>query len=383
MAATARIPLLNLTGQYRRLENDLHAAVAEVLASGAYIQGPAVEKFEHRIAAFLEVKHAVGVASGTDALLLSLHALGIGPGDAVVIPAFGFVAAAEAVCRLGAEPIFVDVEEGSYNLDLDQLQQILRDLSGIRAIIPVHLFGRPCPMEEIMKLAEPQGVYVVEDACQAINSEFYLQGTWRKAGTAGNTGCFSFFPSKNLGGYGDGGLVVSQDDELVDTIRALRVHGCKNKYHHHRVGYNSRLDALQAALLHVKLGYLQEWTQKRRAIARLYNEELERRGLTAQVKPPEVVAGHVFNQYVVQVEKRDELADFLTCSGIQTAVYYPLGLHQQACFAGLGYPTGSLPVTERLVNHCLALPIDPELTEADVCRVVEAIDRFYSGAQRE
>ena len=398
-----KIPLLNLVGQYQKLKEEIDAAVAEVLNHGRYIMGPEVRAFEASVEQSQNVKHAIGVASGSDALLLSLAALGIGPGDKVIVPTFTFFATASAVSRLGSIPVFVDIDPLNYNLDLNQVEAILKKDTGIKAIIPVHLFGQPCDMERIMALAQAYNLQVIEDACQAINADIFFNNEkpsperdeagltsnvsrltsnplrpTRKAGCIGDTGCFSFFPSKNLGGFGDGGMIVTNNDRLAEKLRVLRVHGSKPKYFHQVVGYNSRLDTLQAAILKVKLKYLDEWTNQRMAVARQYHQEFQNQGLTDKVVIPEVTPGHVFHQYVIQVAERDQLAAYLTDQGIGTTVYYPKPLHLQACYAKLDYKAGDLPVAEDLCHKVLALPIDPDLTPEQINYIVTNIKQFIA-----
>lgn len=372
-----KIPLLNLPNQYKELSREIDAAVKEVMLSGAYIMGPQVKEFENNMARFLGVKHAVAVASGSDALLLSLHALGIGPGDKVIVPAFTFFATAGAVSRLGAVPLFADIDPITFNINIDHIEKLLQNHDGIKAVIPVHIFGLPCEMTRIMELAEQYQVKVVEDACQAIDADLYYNGIMKKAGTIGDTGCFSFFPSKNLGCFGDGGMAVTNDDELAEKIRILRVHGSHPKYYHQVVGYNSRLDTIQAAILNIKLKYLPEWTKKRRDVALAYNREFQNHKLNGLVTLPEITEGHAFHQYTIQVHKRDELAGYLKEKGIGTAIYYPMPLHLQECFNNLGYTKGDLPITEKACKRVLSLPIDPEMGEEEIKYIVTAIKDFY------
>lgn len=372
-----KIPMLDLVSQYKSIKQEIDQAVKTVLESGAYIMGTQVAEFEENLAKYLGVKHVIGVASGSDALLLSLHALEIGPGDKVIVPTFTFFATAGAVSRLGATPVFVDIDPTNYNLDLNQVENCLQKDRGVKAIIPVHLFGLPCDMVRIMELAAQYGLYVIEDACQAINADVFLKnGSRQKAGTVGHTGCFSFFPSKNLSCFGDGGAVATNDDTLAEKVRILRVHGSKPKYYHQIVGYNSRLDTVQAAVLNVKLKYLNSWTEKRRKVAAEYNEAFIRQNLGELVKRPDIIEGHVFHQYVIEVDKRDELAAYLNTRGIGTSVYYPLPLHLQECFQELGYNPGSLPVAEKACRRVLALPIDPELGNEQVEYIVAEIKQF-------
>ena len=372
-----KIPVFDLTRQYRAIQGEIDTAIRRVLESGHFILGPEVEAFEAKIAGYLGAKHAIGVASGTDALLLSLKALGIGPGDGVIVPSFTFFATAGTVVNAGATPIFADIDPKTFNISLESVRKILdQPPSGItiRAIIPVHLYGQPADMDEIMAIAKEHGLYVIEDAAQAIGAEY----KGHKAGTIGHLGCFSFFPTKNLGAYGDGGLVVTNDDELAERVRMLRVHGSKPKYYHHLVGTNSRLDALQAAILQAKLPHLEKWTERRQKIADLYDRLLQ--GLDALVLPYRAPnRTHIFHQYTVRVRggKRDALQKHLKQQGIETQVYYPLPLHLQPCFKGLGYKEGDLLESERASREVLSLPMFPELRDEEVEYVASAVRRFF------
>jgi len=378
MKVKVKVPILDLIRQYRSLKEEIDVAIRRVLRSGRFILGEEVEAFEREIAGYLGVKHAIGVASGTDALLLSLKALGIGPGDKVIVPSFTFFATAGAVVNVGAEPVFVDIEPRTYNLDPGHLRELLRDgrlAEGVRAIIPVHLYGQMAEIDEITEIAKEQELYVIEDAAQAIGAEY----KGRKAGTIGHLGIFSFFPTKNLGAYGDGGLVVTNDDELADKVRLLRVHGARPKYYHRLVGTNSRLDALQAAILRVKLEHLDGWTRARRAIAGMYDEQLQGlEGLDPPYRAPDRT--HIFHQYTIRVagSGRDALQRHLEGQGIATAVYYPLPLHLQECFRHLGYDEGELPESERASREVLSLPMFPELTPEEV-QYVTAQVRAWAG----
>lgn len=373
-----KIPMLNLALQYNQLKDEIDQAIREVLESGVYIMGEKVKEFEQSLASFLNIKHAIAVASGSDALILSLHALGIKPGDKVIVPTFTFFATAGAVARLEATPVFVDIDSSTYNLDLGKIESLLQNDPHIRAIIPVHLFGLPVDMQSLMELAHNYDLVIVEDACQAINADLNVKNdTSIKAGTVGNTGCFSFFPTKNLSCYGDGGMIVTNQDSLAQKLRILRVHGSNPKYYHSEVGYNSRLDAIQAAVLTVKLKYLNEWTRKRRNIAQLYSQEFFTSNLDDKVTCPNMAINHVFHQYCIQVEKRDELAAYLKGKGIGTAIYYPLPLHLQDCFRNLGYRRGDLPVAEHISKRILALPINPELNSDQIKYIVVCIQNFF------
>jgi len=377
------VPLLDLTRQYSTIKAEIDAAIRRVLESGRFILGPEVEAFEEEIAQYLGVKHAIGVASGTDALLLSLKALNIGPGDGVIVPSFTFFATAGVVANLGATPIFVDIDPKTFNIDPEKLRELvtrelvtrhLSPVTTIKAVIPVHLYGQPADMDEIMVIAQEYELYVVEDAAQAIGAEYKGQ----KVGTIGHLGCFSFFPTKNLGAYGDGGLVATNDDELAERVRMLRVHGSKPKYYHHLVGTNSRLDALQAAILRAKLPHLDEWTAARQRLASRYDELLgDIPGVEVPYRAPERT--HIFHQYTIRVHdgRRDELQQYLKEKGIDTQVYYPLPLHLQPCFRYLGYKEGDLPESERASQEVLSLPMFPELTEEEQDYVVDAIMRFF------
>jgi len=373
------IPILDLKRQYQSIKSEIDSAIARVIESGQFILGPEVEAFERAVAQYLGVKHAIGVASGTDALWLALKAANIGPGDRVIVPSFTFFATAGAVCNVGATPIFADIDPQTFNIDPDSVRNLLESNAQIRektkAIIPVHLYGQPAEMDEILELAQRYELTVIEDAAQAIGARYKD----RTVGTLGHLGCFSFFPTKNLGAYGDGGLVVTNDDALAERVRMLRVHGSKPKYYHHIVGTNSRLDALQAAILRVKLAHLDEWTRARQHIAAQYDTAFSQlKGLTVPYRAPERT--HIYHQYTIRVlgGRRDALQKFLKEHGISTEIYYPLPLHLQPCFAHLGYREGQLPESERASREVLSLPIFPELTMEEQERVIKAIQKFLS-----
>lgn len=357
------IPVLDLDPEIDALWEEVNTAVQRVLRSGQFILGPEVEAFEAEVAAYLGVRHAIGVNSGTDALVLALRALGIGPGDEVVTTPFTFFATAEAVETVGATVVFADVEPGSLNLDPERAEAAVT--ARTRALLPVHLFGRPAAMEALLGIAERHGLAVVEDTAQAFGAE--VGG--RRAGTLGDAGAYSFFPSKNLGAYGDGGLVTTDDDGAADAVRMLRAHGAKRKYHNETVGYNSRLDALQAAILRVKLPHLDRYNAARRAVAARYNEALA--GLPG-VATPEVVDGHVFHQYTVRIlgGRRDAIADALKAQGIGTMVYYPVPCHRLPLYAARGI---RLPEAERAAAEVLSLPIWPQMEAPTQDRVVAAL----------
>jgi dTDP-4-amino-4,6-dideoxygalactose transaminase len=372
-AADAPIPLLDLSAQYQPLRDALLAAVTSVIDSQQMINGEAVGVFERAVAEHCGVSEAVGVSSGSDALLASLMALGIGPGDEVILPAFTFFASAGAVARLGATPVFVEIEKETFNLDPAAARAAVTQRTA--AIMPVHLFGQMANMGAVLELAQRHNLAVVEDAAQAIGAK----QCECQAGTLGDCGCFSFFPSKNLGGAGDGGMVITRDPALAERLRSLRNHGMSEPYHHTWVGGNFRLDTLQAAYLNVKLPYLEAWSTQRRAHAARYASQL---GGLASVQTPVVAEGNtsIFNQYVIRAADRDALKAHLAAHRIGSAVYYPKGLHEQPCFAHLGYQRGDLPVTEQACDHVLALPVYPELSQSQIDRVCETIHAFYGGA---
>ncbi len=371
------IPTLDLKAQFADIGDEVRAAVERVLVDQRFIMGPEVDAFEAEIAAYLGCGRALGVSSGTDALLAALMALGVGPGDRVVTTPFTFFATAGVVHRLGAEPVFVDIEADSYNMEPEALERL--DIDRVKAVVPVHLFGRCAAMEPIVDWARAHGAAVVEDACQAIGATH----RGRSAGTLADVACFSFFPSKNLGSIGDGGLITTDDDELGERLAILRVHGSRPKYHHHVVGGNFRLDAIHAAVLRVKLRHLDRWNQGRRVAAERYDVLLGEAGLVGQDRAVRALPAadphgeQVFHQYVIRVADRDALKDHLAGQGIATAVYYPLPLHLQACFSDLGLRPGDLPVAERAAEEVLALPMFPELTDEQQRRVVDAIAAFY------
>ena len=375
-----RVPILDLTRQYETIKQEIDAAIRRVLVSGRFILGPEVGALEEEVAAFCCVKHAIGVASGTDALLLSLKALGVGPGDKVIIPSFTFFATAGVVHNVGATPIFADIDSQTFNINPDYVRHVLttnrEPRTRFKALIPVHLYGQMADMDEIMEIAEEHNLFVIEDAAQAIGAEY----KGRQAGTIGRLGCFSFFPTKNLGAYGDGGMVITDDDALAERIRMLRMHGSKPKYYHHIVGYNSRLDALQAAILRVKLPHLSDWTTKRQEIANRYDKLFcNVDGIETPCRVSDRT--HIFHQYTIRVsdDRRDALQVYLKERGIGTSIYYPLPLHLQECFKDLGYANGDLPVCEQASREVLSLPIFPELSEEEQDYVVGAIKTFFNG----
>lgn len=376
--AAVSVPMLDVSRENKRLRGQIDAAIAEVCESGAFVHGPACAKFEAAIAKYCGTEHAIGCASGSDALLLALMALGVGPGDEVIVPSFTFFASASAVWRLDAKPIFADIVPDTFNLDpADVLYKIT---TSTKAIMPVHLFGQCAEMDEIRRIAAAaRGIPILEDACQAIGAEYKEH----RAGSLGTLAAFSFYPTKNLGGFGDGGLITTNDGELAAKLRVLRDHGQQPRYHHHCVGLNSRLDALQAAVLRVKLPRLDGWAAARNRHADRYAIEFAQRGLGDEIVAPPVAndCRHVWNQYTVRVTegRRDALQKYLTERKIGSAIYYPVPLHLQKCFSELGYRKGSMPVSERAARETLALPIYPELKAAEQRFVVDKIREFYNG----
>jgi dTDP-4-amino-4,6-dideoxygalactose transaminase len=369
------VPLLDLRAQFQTIRGEVMAAVERVFESQHFILGPEVEAFERDAAEYCRVKHAIGCGSGSDALLLALTALGVGPGDEVVTASFSFFATAGSIARLGARPVFVDISPDDFNVDPDLIERAITPRA--KAILPVHLFGQCAEMDAIREVAERHNLPVVEDAAQAIGAGYRE----RRAGAMGAVGCFSFFPSKNLGGAGEGGLMTTDDDDLAEKLRLLRVHGMRPKYYHKVVGVNSRLDALQAAVLGVKLKYLNRWSDARRRNAEHYDNLFAEAGVE-EVTTPAVRPNrrHIFNQYTIRCSRRDELMEFLKRRGVGSEIYYPAPLHLQECFAHLGYKPGDLPATERASRECLSLPIYPELTEEMRRYVVEKIAEFYRSA---
>jgi dTDP-4-amino-4,6-dideoxygalactose transaminase len=364
------VPLLDLTAQYDAISDHLDAALMEVVRSQRFILGAPVERLEEEIAARVGARHAIGCASGTDALLLALKALELEANDEVVIPAFTFFATAGAVWNAGLRPVFCDIDPITFNVTAETVDAVRT--ARTRAVIPVHLFGQMADMAPLMALAERHGLAVIEDAAQSIDAAQAADGATRRAGSVGTMGAFSFFPSKNLGGYGDGGMITTDDDELADRLRKLRVHGGRQMYHHEMVGTNSRLDALQAAVLSAKLPYLEAWTDARRANARFYDHALA--GLDGLTPPVEAQGNHhVYNQYTVRSDRRDELKRHLDQHGIGNGIYYPVPLHLQPCFAPLGGREGDLPVTERAAREVLSLPVYPELAPEHRSEVVARV----------
>ncbi|HEX9949777.1 MAG TPA: DegT/DnrJ/EryC1/StrS family aminotransferase [Thermodesulfobacteriota bacterium] len=374
-----KVPFLDLKAQYSKIKKDIDQAIKEVVSEQHFILGPKVEALEETIAAYSSARYGIGVASGSDALVLSLMALGIGSGDEVITTPFTFFATAGSISKIGATPIFVDIDLQTYNLDPSKIEE--RITSATKAIMPVHLFGQCADMEPIKELARGHDLWIIEDAAQAIGSDYTRDSAPpKRAGSIGDVGCFSFYPSKNLGGFGDGGMVITDDDELARRLRLLRVHGASSKYYYQCIGVNSRLDALQAAVLLAKFRYLEEWTDKRRENAAYYNQLFEQSAhQTLGIELPSVQYNnrHIYNQYVIRVPQRDELREFLSQEGIGTDVYYPLPLHLQECYRDLGCKAGDFPHAEKAAQDTLALPIYPELTREQQDYVVSQVAEFF------
>ncbi|GAK03677.1 pleiotropic regulatory protein [Geomicrobium sp. JCM 19037] len=360
------IPMVDLKKEYELLKHALHKEVQEVMESGVYILGPKCEQLEREMEQYHPVKYAVGVANGTDALYLAVKALGIGAGDEIITTPFTFFASGEAIEEAGATPVFVDINPLTYNMDTTQIEAKITPKT--RAILVVHLFGKLCDMDVIMSIAKKHNLRVIEDACQAIGTK---DDYGKKAGTIGDVGCFSFFPSKNLGGFGDGGMVITNDQDVYDRVLELRNHGSVRKYEHRSIGINSRLDELQAAVLLVKLQHLDLFLHKRTVIAKRYSEELKR---YATVPDPYL---HSFHQYCFEVKDRKSLMDYLAKRGISSAVYYPIPLHLQEALQHLRYKKGDFPLAERAAEQIIALPISPELAFSDQEYIIQTIHAYY------
>lgn len=372
---TPMIPFLDLKAQFAGIRLEVMAAIAGVMESQSFIMGADVKLLEEELATMLEAKHAIACASGTDALILSLMAAGIGPGDEVITTPFSFIATAGSIAHVGAKPVFVDIDPVSYNIDAGLIPKAITEKT--RAIMPVHLFGNPANMGPILEIAQVRKLLVIEDAAQAIGSRWM----GRSIGTLGDFGCFSFFPSKNLGGAGDGGLITTNRDDMAERLRMLRVHGSKKKYHHDILGTNSRLDTLQAAILRVKARHLDEWTRGREANANRYRQifqELQLESFLAPPPAPEAGIRHVYNQFTIRCRFRDALKVFLKSKGVPTEIYYPLCLHLQPALAYLGYQAGDCPAAEKASQEVLSLPVTAELTEEQQQWITQSIAEFYS-----
>jgi dTDP-4-amino-4,6-dideoxygalactose transaminase len=393
-----KVPLLDLTQQYEKIAAEVQAAIGRVCQSQQFILGAEVRQLEQSLARYTGCEHGIGVSSGTDALLLALMALGIGSGDEVITSSFTFFATAGTIARLGARPVFCDIDSQDFNLSPARVEEFIarecevrgegggrrvihrRTGGRVRAIMPVHLYGQVCEMDALMDIANRLGLQVIEDAAQSIGAQ---DGKGRMAGAIGHIGCFSFFPTKNLGAFGDAGMCTTNDAALAERMRVLRVHGAEPKYHHSLIGGNFRLDEIQAAVLNVKLKSLDRWTGAREAHARQYTERLQPEAAGRAVVPPVQTRGgrHVWNQFVIRAPRRDELRQYLAAAGVGTEIYYPIPLHLQQCFAYLGYGPGQLPEAERAAREVLALPVFPELSPAQIDHVTGTIQRFYSAAE--
>ncbi|MFH1846960.1 MAG: DegT/DnrJ/EryC1/StrS family aminotransferase [Candidatus Omnitrophota bacterium] len=370
------IPLLNLQAQYKTIKNDVDEAMLKVVANQYFVLSPEVTSFEQEISEYCGVLYGAGVASGTDALILALRAAGIGKGDLVITTPFTFFATAEAVSFLGGRPLFVDIDSETYNIDPDKIEELLQDVSieerqAIKAILPVHLYGQSADMERILSIADKYDLKVIEDCAQAIGTVY----NGKMAGSFGIAGCLSFFPSKNLGGFGDGGMVISSDEALITRIKKLRVHGSREQYIHEEIGYNSRLDSLQAAILRVKLRKLETWINARGKIAEKYNRAFSPLGINI----PKVSDNgrHTYHQYTISVKDRDKLLGHLNDQGIAARVYYPVPLHLQPCYKYLDHSIGSFPVSEKAAEEVLSLPIYPELTDEQVDYIIQRVKDLF------
>lgn len=364
------VPLLDLKAQYSAIKNEVEAAVAEVFESQHFILGPKVEQCEKAIAEYSQCAHGIGVSSGSDALLACLMAENLGPGDEVISTPYTFFATAGAIARVGATPVFVDIDRKTYNIDPKQIEA--KVTARTRAIIPVHLYGQMAEMDEIMRIASQHNLVVIEDAAQAIGSEY----KGKRAGSIGHYGCFSFFPSKNLGAAGDGGMVVTNDAQRAERLRVIRGHGSKPKYYHKLIGGNFRLDAMQAAIVTAKLAHLDSWTSARQANAKRYDALFAKAGLP--IECPTVLPGrHIFNQYVIRTSNRDAVQAYLKKKGIGTEVYYPVPMHLQECFGYLGQGAGAFPESEAAAKETLALPVYPEVSDAQAAYVVDSLREYF------
>jgi len=376
-----KVPLLDLTPQYEQIREEVDAALMHVVRSQQFILGPRVEEFERELAAYCGTRFAVGLSSGTDALIAALMAIGLQPGDEVITTPFTFFATAGCIARVGGVPVFADIDPDTFNIDPALIEE--RITSRTRAIVPVHLYGQCADMDPIVEIAERHGLKVIEDAAQAIGAE----DKGRRAGSMGDIGCFSFFPSKNLAAFGDAGAVTTDDDGLYDLLKALRMHGETERYRHRIIGGNFRLDALQAAVLSVKLKYLDGWSDKRARNAQTYRGLFKESGIAADsaagqdsariVLPPAQRSRHIFNQFVIRAQQRDDLMEFLDARDVAARVYYPIPLHVQECFAYLGYKRGDFPKSEAAALSVLALPIYPDVTAEQQEYVVSSIEAFY------
>jgi len=386
------IPLLDLKAQYRTIQTEIEQKLLEVASSQRFILGPEVESLEKEIADYCGIKFAVGVSSGSDALIASLMALEVGEGDEVVTTPFTFFATAGAISRLKAKPVFCDIDRDSFNISPSRLEELLKDRienqekSKIKALIPVHLYGQCCSMGPILEMAEKYVFFVIEDAAQAVGAEYPTHEGVRRAGSLGHLNILSFFPSKNLGGFGDGGMVLTDEEEMAEKLKLIRLHGSRNKYFYEMIGGNFRLDALQAGVLRIKLRHLDDWLEGRKKKASAYDQLFAQSGLIEKgwVVPPKPLLKdqgiknyHTYHQYVIRAKKRDELQKFLKEKGVSTAIYYPLPLHLQKCFAYLGHREGDFPESEKAASEALSIPIYPEMTSEQQEYVVHSVAEFY------
>jgi dTDP-4-amino-4,6-dideoxygalactose transaminase len=379
-----KVPLLDLKQQYHAIKSEMMPALTAVMDSQMFILGPLVEKLEQQIAGYCGAAYAVGVTSGSDALLLALMAMDIAPGDKVITTPYTFFATAGSICRVGAEPLFADISPDTFNIDPAKIRALLENLpvperSRVKAIMPVHLYGQCADMPEIMAIAQEYNLKVIEDAAQALGAAITINGTECRACAIGDFGCISFFPSKNLGCFGDGGMITAADEQVAKKLKSLRMHGQTHTYHHQYIGMNGRLDALQAAVLLVKLPHLDAWAAGRQKNAALYEKLFAEAGLLEYITPPVKRAdrNHVYNQFIIRAKNRDGLKNHLDGQGIGNAIYYPLCLHLQHCFAFLGGRQGEFPEAEKASQETLALPVFPELTGDQIAHVVEQIAAFY------
>jgi dTDP-4-amino-4,6-dideoxygalactose transaminase len=363
------IPLVDLKAQYAAIQAEVNRAIQRVLDNTSFILGEEVSVFEEAFASYCETKYAIGTSSGTSALHLALLACGVGPGDEVITTPHTFMATAESIIHTGAKPVFVDIDLDTYNLDPSQIQAVINEKT--KAIVPVHLYGTPADMDPILEIASKHGLKVVEDAAQAHGAEY----NGRRTGSVGDVACFSFYPGKNLGAFGDGGCVVTSDKQIADRVRMLRNHGRTDKYRHEMVGYGYRLDALQAAILGVKLLHLEEWTKCRRENAKRYHHFLNGFGPVLPTEPN--YARAVYHLYVIRVPERDQLLQYLRSKGISAGIHYPIPLHLQPAFAGLGYKPGAFPSTEKAASEVISLPMYPELRQDQIEEVAQAVQDFY------
>ena len=369
------VPLLNLSAQHERIRKDVLAEITRVVDSQKFMLGADVETLEAEIAAYCGTRHAVGCASGSDALFLTFMGLQIGPGDEVLTSPYTFFATAGEISRIGAKPVFADIDENTFNLDPNRMADMLRARPKIRGIVPVHLFGGCADMDTICEMATQYGIPVIEDAAQSIGAEY----KGRRAGSLGRAGTFSFYPTKNLGAFGDGGMITTDDAEMAERLTALRVHGSTGKYFHKWIGINSRLDAIQAAVLRVKYRHLENWTEGRQRNAEHYRMQLTKVGIPVTLPTPaEYQTRHVYNQFVIRCPDRDRLQSYLKARGIGTEVYYPIPLHLQPCYSELGYRRGDFPVSEKMADESLALPIYPELAAEDIDYICDSMQSFYA-----